>query len=128
MRQALVNFARNVNEYHLELSQDDKSHITSRLNEWFIDPLSAKIKHLDVVDPAKAAASIRNDFERVLEVIKVGDYVRTNPILLHPTEPPYLALLKETLYQVFLNRMMEDAYEKVKSQIARGLTPDPSAL
>lgn len=128
VQRALRAFVYRITNYHPELGDADKKDIIGIIEGSFIGPLSAKIKAKDFVDPTGAARCIEGDFQHVLGIIKSGQYAQVNRNLIHTTESPGLVILNQTLYQDFLKRIMEDAYDRIIAHVEAEQAPQPSSL
>ena len=124
----LKNFVDDVNKFHTELADADRDYIVEHMNDWFVQPLEARIRRGDLISPRALKTEIQAEFGHVTGIVDAGSYVEADPRLILRSESPFLVTLDKTLYQDFLNRMMEHAFNQAVQQRDRGQLKDDSAL
>ncbi len=128
IQKALVDFVNDIRTYHPELSDIDRAFIVGLIQDSFLIPISKVIKRKDIISPSKLESIIREDFEHVIGIVDGKSYVNADQRLILPKESPFLVTLDKTLYQDFLNRAMDYAFNRVIEQHSKGQLVDDSAL
>ena len=129
IKRKLGKFIGNIKSYHEELSNKDKGFIIDFIYNFFAKPLSTRLKEENIIDPYILTENVRNDFQYVIDMIKGQDYVEADPKLVHPFESPYIVTLDKTLYQDLLdNKIVGNAYKRLKEELAKGQLLDDSSL